>query len=400
MHTETVAAGSMANEHALPGDERRFAGGAAPRPRIGEARQTPLQVHAGDASSPSVLRLALHPARRLAAIALLGNLLAGVATSPAADLFQPGTSKRHDPAVTRTPYRGWTDALTLENGLVEAVVVPEVGRIMQFRFVNEEGVLWEDPALAGRKPDPRSKEWMNFGGDKTWPAPQADWERRTGRAWPPPATFDAMPVKATLEGAVIVLRSPVDPHYGIRTERRIELEGRDPVLRVTTRYLKVRGKPVRTAIWVITQLKDPVRTFALVPTPSIFADGFGVQSDRRPPSLQIQDGLLSLTRDRGAAYKIGTDAAALLWAGDRHWLLLEGTRDAGREYPDGGSSAEIYTNPDPKAYVELEILGPLAELKSGQQLEQTLRYHLLRRGPATVEEEARKILGRTRSSSR
>ena len=34
----------------------------------------------------------------------------------------------------------------------------------------------------------------------------------------------------------------------------------------------------------------------------------------------------------------------------------------GNEYPDRGASAEVYTNPDPKEYVELEMLGPLARL--------------------------------------
>ena len=49
----------------------------------------------------------------------------------------------------------------------------------------KDGPFWENPALFGKAPDPGSKEWLNFGGDKSWPAPQIDWPNTTPRAWPP-----------------------------------------------------------------------------------------------------------------------------------------------------------------------------------------------------------------------
>src|SRR2546430_1617960 len=73
-------------------------------------------------------------------------------------------------------YRGWSDSLVLSNGKVEAVVVPAVGRVMQFRFVGEDDIFWENASLQGKSANPASQEWNNFGGDKTWPSPQADWE--------------------------------------------------------------------------------------------------------------------------------------------------------------------------------------------------------------------------------
>ena len=36
--------------------------------------------------------------------------------------------------IKTTPYRGWNEAFLLSNGTVEAVVVPAIGRVMQFRF--------------------------------------------------------------------------------------------------------------------------------------------------------------------------------------------------------------------------------------------------------------------------
>jgi len=310
----------------------------------------------------------------------------------AAEFFQPQSSKRHDPTVTHAPYKKWPAALHLDNGLVQVTVVPETGRVMQFGFLNEDGVLWGDDSLAGQSANPKSKEWVNFGGDKTWPSPQAEWQTQTGRAWPPPVAFDAMPLKASVETNAILLTSPVDPHYGIRTERRIELLGREPAMRIVTRYHKLGGEPVRTGIWIITQLIDPVRVYAPAQPGDGFPEGFVLQSAQRPPSLQRTGNLLSLTRHPTAAFKIGTTASALLWVGQRHMLLIESPRTSDQDYPDHGSSAEIYTNPDPKPYVELEMLGPLSEMKTGDHLEHTVTYTLLRRSPVSPDEEAQKAL--------
>src|SRR5436190_16050259 len=82
--------------------------------------------------------------------------------------------------VTRTNYHGWLEAYLMSNGKVAAVIVPGIGRVMQFGFVGEEGVFWENRALDGQIVDGHlaiwaAKDWVNFGGDKTWPAPEADW---------------------------------------------------------------------------------------------------------------------------------------------------------------------------------------------------------------------------------
>ncbi|MCZ7638026.1 MAG: hypothetical protein M5U12_19490 [Verrucomicrobia bacterium] len=97
----------------------------------------------------------------------------------------------------------------------------------------------------------------------------------------------------------------------------------------------------------MTQLNDPVAIFVPVPPGSHFPKGYLNQSAGEPLDLEGRDGLLSLRRspDRGA--KIGNDAGALLWVGERQMLLVECPRLPEGEYPDGGASAEVWTNPDP-----------------------------------------------------
>jgi hypothetical protein len=297
-------------------------------------------------------------------------------------------------------YHGWKRSHLLGNGVVEVVVVPEVGRVMQFRFAGDsDGPFWENRALDGKPPDAKTNVWLNFGGDKTWPAPQADWPKVTPRGWPPPPAFDSMPaasleVENSARGPVATMISQVDPYFGIRTRRRLWLEPGRPVLRIATTYEKAEGEPRKVAVWIITQLKDPVAVFAPVPWPSIFAEGYSVSSKEAPPSVRVEDSLLSLRRDPKTAYKIGNDAGMLLWVGEKWVVRIDSARVPGAEYTHNRNSAEIYTNPDAAPYVELELLGPLSTMKVGDKLERTNTYTLLRRSQPLPDVEARRILER------
>src|SRR5437899_837082 len=91
-------------------------------------------------------------------------------------------------SVLKTNYHGWSNAIVISNGKAEVIVVPEIGRIMQFRLAGDmDGPFFENPALFGQRGDPGAKEWLNFGGDKTWPSPQSEWPKIAPRGWPPPS---------------------------------------------------------------------------------------------------------------------------------------------------------------------------------------------------------------------
>jgi hypothetical protein len=295
--------------------------------------------------------------------------------------------------LTKTNYHGWVDASLLDNGSVQAIVIPSIGRVMQFGFRGEEGVFWENRDLDGKELSCDSKEWINFGGDKTWPAPEGDWAKFTGRtSWHPPQAFDCMPLTIAFEGSDLIVTSQTDPHYGIRAIRRIHLDRLRPEMTITTTYKRLSGDPASIGIWVITQLKEPTAVFAPLPKQADRIKDFVVLGKGTPPSLKSEGGLVSLTRNPAAAYKLGFESSTLLWFGEKVALRIDSPRTPASDYPDQGSSAEIYTNPDPLRYVELETLGPLRQLKAGETIEQVNRYTLYRRNRATPEEDARRIL--------
>ncbi|BAY82862.1 hypothetical protein NIES267_23470 [Calothrix parasitica NIES-267] len=296
--------------------------------------------------------------------------------------------------IRKINYQGWEDSYILSNSQVEAVIVPAIGRIMQFRFQGGENAFWEDSQIYGKVPNPKSEEWDNFGGDKTWPAPQSEWESITKISWPPPDTFDSVPLKVEVQENELTLISEVDPFYGIRFYRQIALEPNQPIMKITTTFEKVEGDSQQVSVWTITQFNEPVSVFAAIPQNSIFPQGYNKQSDDLPANLKVQNGILSLTRDEDKAHKIGSDASTLLWVGEKTAVRMDSPRIDKAIYPDNNSSSEIYTNYNPKTYVELEFLGPLQTLEVGGKIDLTVTYTLIKTTSGNIEEEARKILGR------
>lgn len=290
--------------------------------------------------------------------------------------------------VTSTTYRGWPKSWVLDNGKVRAVVVPEVGRVMQFGFTGEPGVFWENDAMAG-KPMPE-KPWDtagSFGGDKTWPAPQSAWN------WPPPDIFDANPLEGMPDGSGGVLMvSPVSPRWGIRTERRITLDKTRPVMRIVTTYHKVQGDPVEVAVWVITQMREPEKVFLPLSSSARYPGGLSKMWEWPSQSLLFGYKRVSITRAAAGGHKIGNDSDRILWVGDKSCMRVDIPRVRDANYPDDGCSAEIYTNGDPAKYVEIETLGPLKTLSAGDMLSATNTYTLYRRTRKTPEAEADALL--------
>jgi hypothetical protein len=186
-------------------------------------------------------------------------------------------------------------------------------------------------------------------------------------------------MEAATDGAAVTLISQVDPDYGVRVRRRIELIPDRPVMTITTRYEKVSGRAVETGIWTITQLKDPAAVFALLPGGPRPDPAYVRQSDEPPPSLAVANGLLSLTRDPVKNHKIGVRSGTLVWVGPTELLRLDSAVVAGAKYPDGGSSAEVYTQSDPQPYVELEMLGPIETVQIGDAIERVTTYTLKHR---------------------
>jgi len=292
--------------------------------------------------------------------------------------------------LSRVEYHGWKDSYVLTNGIVEAVVVPSISRIMQLRLAdNERGVFWENRELDGDHAS-GGCEWKNFGGDKAWPAPQKDWESRTGRAWPPPTAYDAASCEARAENQGLTLISPIDDDYGMQVLRHIALKPGLPVMEVTSLYRKVVGPLVRVGVWVVTQLRDPQSVFALLPESHKSGDGYARLSGPVPLDAHRKGRLLSLRRDPAHNLKIAIDGDSLAWMDHEHVLRIDASSALGAE---NRCSTAVYTNMDPLQYVELESEGEVTPLAIGCTLMVTNTYTLAPRSVDDATAEACKIFG-------
>jgi hypothetical protein len=271
------------------------------------------------------------------------------------------------------------------------VIVPAISRVMHFGLVGEPEVpFWQNRELNGQLPTPGGTDWINFGGDKCWPAPQSAWPERSGRGWPPPLAFDARPAHAAVVEQGVVLTSTVDPDYGIQVLRTVELDSTQPVMRIISQFRKVEGPPVEVSIWTITQLREPESILLRLPERSAFPKGFLHLLDAKPKEINQQGNTLSFKRHPSLYTKIGSDAVSMAWLGKNCTLRIDAESGPG-QYPDGGCLTEVYTNPDPMRYVELETLGPLEKIRSGEVIGRTTRYTLRTRWSTNVNTEAESV---------
>ncbi|MEV8606978.1 DUF4380 domain-containing protein [Amycolatopsis sp. NPDC051373] len=282
-----------------------------------------------------------------------------------------------------------TDVVWLDNGVLRLGVVPALGgRLLSLTHDGLE-FLWRNPALLGPDLQPlgghvlapnsgRMGDWVNYGGDKTWPAPQG-WDGPGQWAGPPDPVLDSGPYSVSgLTERSVTLTSGVEPRTGLRFTRELTLgSGASYTLRLTAE--NASSAPVRWALWNVTQLPGGgtvtaglagVRALAVVE----LVAGTG------SPEYTVDGGTL-VVPPQDVVGKLGVPDTAG-WVSctvGETTLTLSFDVDPAAEYPDAGSPLEIWLEhplPEPLAdlgdldpparIVELEALGPLTTLAPGE----------------------------------
>lgn len=292
------------------------------------------------------------------------------------------------------------EALWLDNGILRMGFLPAAGgRLLSVRLHGQE-TLWRDESLLDDRLRPRPGHlvaphdgdmdaWINYGGDKTWPAPQG-WSGPREWAGPPDPVLDSGPyaweTETHQDGAVtVVMRSRPDPRTGLRLERRFTLRPRQSAYQVSLSAENASTTPVRWALWNVTQRRAG--------TPGDGGVWIGVAADRDPEPVELVTGTAAPAyravradvvhlAHQDVVGKLGFPTAA-------GWLahVASGTAstqvfpvDGEASYPDGGSRAEVwmeYPLDEPLEHlgglrprhriVEIEVLGPLTELEPGKR---------------------------------
>lgn len=305
-------------------------------------------------------------------------------------------------------YHGWSGSLELANGAVRVVVVPAIGRVMHLGLADGPNLLWENAALAGRTlpgtPLVENGEpvWANFGGDRVWPSEESWFPRLNGAPRPPDPWIDGLPFEAHLLDDGVRLEGQASPLCGARLVRTVRLSPSGTRVSLCDRLEKVQLarrrdlEPVPLTVWGLTQVRPPEQSLVSLARPSRYPERFfPFRWDDLPGNdpaghFAIEGDVGVFVTDPKLPQKVGADAPRWVAAIVDSTVLARVFRyEAGREYPDGGTSATIFTSPE---LAELETLSPLARLRPGESIEHRVDWEIRRLSPSacrTPEEKRR-----------
>ncbi len=275
--------------------------------------------------------------------------------------------------IEKIDYQGWPNSYRVSNGEVEAVITSDIGpRIMRYGFVGGQNFFKEFTGQLGKSGEPA---WQLRGGHRVWIAPED-----------PVKTYapDNGPVHIEIRGDVVTATQPVEPLTGIEKRITVKMAPSGTSVEVIHRLRNAGSAPYHLATWALTMMAQsgvaihgfpPRGTHPemLAPTNPLVMWAF---TDLGDPRWRLSRKYLALRQDPNIAspQKLGsfhrhTWAAYLL----NRELFVKRYRAEGEpsRFPDCGASFEAFTNAD---FLELETLGPLTLLGSGESITHTERW--------------------------
>jgi hypothetical protein len=287
------------------------------------------------------------------------------------------TAARNAVQIEKVEYAGWPNCYRMSNGEVEVILTTDVGpRVIRYGFAGSENVFVEFQEQLGQSGE---KEWMARGGHRLWAAPEQI---------PETYALDNSPVEATVNGASITLLQPVEPETGLRKTMTVSLDASGSGVTVTHQIENTRPAARRLAVWALTQVAPGGMAIAafpprgsheeiLLPTNPLTMWAYTNFAD---PRWNFTQKYLTLRNDPSnkEPQKAGLFNPKTVGAYLNSGTLFVKRSDApgnSESYPDFGCSFETFTN---HAFLELETLAPLVDLKQGESATHVEHWSLRR----------------------
>lgn len=287
-------------------------------------------------------------------------------------------------AVDFVAFGGWPNNVRLTNDHAELIITLDVGpRVISYRTANDENVFKTFDAQLGGTDEP---EWKSRGGHRFWLAPED-----------PVLSYlpDNAPVEHRIvSDHVVELTNPATEKLPIRKIMTVALEPDSTRVTVAHRAENHGSRPWQTATWGLSVMRPggieiiPLPPLGehprdLRPTRTMILWAFTDMADRR---YQWGRHFITVRQVNCGPSKIGL-AHRERWVGyHRGESLFLKTIDyhEGAVYPDLGCNFETFTNEE---MLEVEALGPLAELAPGAATEHTEDWQLFDGVPAPPERD-------------
>ena len=281
-------------------------------------------------------------------------------------------------------YNGWKNVAHLTNGAIDLKVTLDIGpRIIHCGFSGGVNMFKEFKSQAGAT---GGNEFRSYGGHRLWQAPE---DLKT--------TYfpDNRPVQMVEIPKGIRVTAPVEEVTQIQKELDITLSSSKAAAKVVNRITNAGSAPIELAPWALTVMDNngvavmPLPPFAehdghLLPVTNLALWSFTNLSDERW-SFGKQTILLRQDPRLKDSLKIGqaNEAGWLAYALAGQLFVKYAAYTPGSQYPDKGSSHEIYTDDQ---ILELETLGPLTLLRPGASVELVEDWRLFDNVPIPANE--------------
>ena len=284
---------------------------------------------------------------------------------------------------------------TLQNKSITVIIAPDIGRIIHFGFIGNPNLIWlnDTASLAQEKAD--GSKWLNWGGDKIWPARQADWRFiYGGEDWPPKTELDGKPF-LIIESSdrKLIMESATDTKLHLKLRRTLTIDDDSPELTIKNQLLQLEQTPWPVHIWSVTQCLLPQYTLLGISkeAPDRDTRPFSNLWDTplTPDNAKLTDNALrlSLTPDLTIA-KAGTVGSWCAAVYHDAILLQKSDSPPGGCYPDG-ANVEVFLC---SGYTELEILCPNRHLQPGESMTSITTWRLIKTAPQASTEENMKLI--------
>ena len=275
----------------------------------------------------------------------------------------------------KVKYLDQPNCYKLSNGTVEVIVTTDIGpRIIHYGFQGEDNILGEVPDSVIKT---ELGDWKPWGGHRLWSAPEAK-----PRSYAP----DNHPVEYEIQDDnTIRLIQRAEPPTYIQKEFTVKLDLEGSGVHIQHKLTNKNLWGIDIAPWALTIMngggiailpQEPYRSWDeyLLPARPLVLWHYTDLSDLRW-NFSKKYITLKTDSDRTEPQKIGI-ANKQGWAAYyRHNTLFikRSAYQAGAEYPDYGSSTEIYTA---GSFIELETLAPIHHLEPGEVAEHVERWNL------------------------
>lgn len=275
-------------------------------------------------------------------------------------------------------YRGWGwEALVMTNGLITVATVPGIGaRIMQYDLGEHASIFVNEEELGKRYEPGANSPWYNYGGYKTWPAPQSRW------GWPPPPLLDFGVYEGTIEtsaadSATVFVSGPAERWKtpGLRFERRVTIFRGTSRVRVEQTIINEGEKADRWSVWDVTQqiVNHPGERdfenfwvyFPINPQSQYGPRGVRVSAESAAWKGEVAPGIYGVQYlPEGKKIFADSHPGWICYMDERtgHAYAKTFELSEGAEYPDQGAHVEAWINSVPLLYLEVEVVSPIVEL--------------------------------------